>query len=98
MPAAVAVLVLAVVPAQAGARRHHRAPAARRHHRATAIGGLYAPALQSPADNASVQSLPAFEWGTVAHAVTYQFQLAADASFSAIVQSGLPGSGSIETH
>jgi protein-S-isoprenylcysteine O-methyltransferase Ste14 len=94
---AASVLAVAVVPAQAGAARHHRAPA-RRHHRATVIAGLYTPALQSPADNASVQSLPAFEWGTVAHAFAYQFQLAADASFSAIVQGGLLGNGSIETH
>lgn len=46
------------------------------------------PALQSPANHASVQSLPTFAWRSVRRAASYQFQLAADAHFGAIVFQG----------
>jgi hypothetical protein len=96
-PAAVALALLFAAAVSAGARRHS-APAKKRHHHAVAIAGLYAPQLQSPAQDASVQALPAFDWSAVAHAASYQFQLAADSNFGAIVAAGLFGSGSIETH
>jgi protein-S-isoprenylcysteine O-methyltransferase Ste14 len=95
---AVAVLAVAAIPAQAGARRHHRTPAARRHHRAQVIAGLREPGLQSPANDASVQSLPTFEWAPVANAASYQFELAADPRFGSLVQRALSGQGSLQTH
>jgi hypothetical protein len=55
-----------------------------------------APALQGPANGATVQSLPTFTWRAVSKATAYQFQLAADTRFGSIVQSQL-GKGSIET-
>jgi hypothetical protein len=58
--------------------------------------GLRAPSLQSPRNGVSVQALPTFEWAAVTKATAYQFQLAADPHFGAIVQSGF-GKGSIET-
>jgi hypothetical protein len=53
-----------------------------------AASRLRAPALQSPARNASVQSLPTFEWASVSKAASYQFELAADQNFGAIVSNG----------
>jgi hypothetical protein len=55
--------------------------------------GLGQPALQTPGNNASVQSLPTFEWASVPRATTYQFEFAADSHFGAIVSHG-----SFETH
>jgi hypothetical protein len=55
-----------------------------------------APRLQSPGYGISVQALPTFTWGSVAKATAYQFQLAADPRFGAIVANQL-GKGSIET-
>lgn len=46
------------------------------------------PALESPANHASVQSLPTFAWRSARRAASYQFQLAADAHFGAIVFQG----------
>jgi hypothetical protein len=46
---------------------------------------LKAPKLSSPADGASVQTLPPFEWGKVAGAEKYEFQVAADARFGSII-------------
>jgi hypothetical protein len=98
MAAAIAMLVLALVPAQAGAKRHRGAPAAKLHHRAQVIAGLREPGLQSPANDASAQSLPTFEWAPVAHAASYQFELAADPRFGSLVQRTLFGQGSLQTH
>jgi hypothetical protein len=95
-PLAAAFALLFMVAVPAGARRHHRVPAKKRHH-AVAIAGLYAPALQSPAHDASVQAVPAFEWAAVAHATAYQFQLAADPGFSSLVETNF-SRGSLETH
>src|SRR5712675_1055975 len=55
-----------------------------------------APRLQSPGNGMSAQALPTFTWGAVAKATAYQFQLAADPRFGAIVASQL-GRGSMET-
>jgi hypothetical protein len=55
-----------------------------------------APRLQSPASGVSLEALPTFTWAAVAKATAYQFQLAADLHFGAIVASQL-GKGSIET-
>jgi protein-S-isoprenylcysteine O-methyltransferase Ste14 len=87
--AALAVLVLATVPAQAGARRSHRA---------TAIAGLYAPALQGPADNVTVQQLPAISWRAVRGAAEYEYQIAADPHFNSIALGTGSGKGTSRTH
>ncbi len=94
MAAAIAMLILVAAPASA---RRHRAPV-RHRHRAVVIAGLREPALQSPANDASAQSLPAFEWGAVAHAPSYQFELAADPRFGSLVQRTLSGQGSLQTY
>ncbi len=52
--------------------------------------GLPAPGLQSPANGAWVQSLPAFTWGGVNGGVQYEFEFAAERGFS----SGVNGFGS----
>jgi hypothetical protein len=96
-PVAAALAVLVVIASAAGAVRHHRAPA-RRHHRAQIAAGLSEPALQGPAGDASVQSLPTFEWAPVAHAASYQFELAADPRFGSLVQRTLSGQGSLQTY
>jgi hypothetical protein len=54
-----------------------------------------APALTGPADNATVQSVPAFAWKPVRRATAYEFQLAADRGFGSIV--GGRGRGSFQT-
>jgi hypothetical protein len=96
-PTAAAIAMLILVAAPASARRH-RAPAAKPHHRARVVAGLREPAPQSPANNASVQSLPTFEWATAANAASYQFELAADPRFGSLVQRTLSGQGSFQTH
>ncbi|MGH3081664.1 MAG: hypothetical protein ACRDNH_11100, partial [Gaiellaceae bacterium] len=52
---------------------------------APAGAALETPTLLSPAENASVQALPAFAWNAVAGASKYEFALAADAGFNAPV-------------
>ena len=54
-----------------------------------AAKSLNAPGLQSPASNATVQSLPAFTWHGVRGAASYEFEFSADRSFS----SGVSGFG-----
>jgi hypothetical protein len=54
---------------------------------------LSRPRLQAPANNVSVQSLPAFDWAPVRRAAVYDFELAADRRFGAIVSKG-----SVDTH
>jgi hypothetical protein len=49
---------------------------------AAPAAALDAPALVSPASDASVQALPAFAWNAVAGAAKYEFALAADAGFN----------------
>jgi protein-S-isoprenylcysteine O-methyltransferase Ste14 len=95
---AIAALGVAVIPAQAGVSRQRRGPKVKHPRQTRTVAGLRAPALQSPAADASLQGLPAFEWGAVAHSASYQFQLAADPRFGAIVGTGFFGNGSIETH
>jgi hypothetical protein len=46
------------------------------------------PALDSPAQDASVQGVPSFTWGKVKRADRYEFQLAADTRFGSIVNQG----------
>lgn len=92
--AALAVLAVTVVPAQAGAVHHSRG----RHPRASVIARLRAPALQSPSNGVSVESLPAFEWKAVAHAASYQFELAADPRFASLVRRTLSGQGSLKSY
>jgi hypothetical protein len=60
-------------------------------HHARARG----PALQSPADDAVVDAVPAFSWNRVRGAVKYEFQLAADPTFGSIVIGH--GKGSFQT-
>jgi hypothetical protein len=50
---------------------------------------LRAPGLQSPGNGATVASLPAFTWGGVGGAATYQFEFSANRAFT----SGVPGFG-----
>ena len=50
---------------------------------------ISAPRVQSPGNEASVQSLPAFTWGSVRGAAQYEFEFAADRKFS----SGVNGFG-----
>src|SRR5437764_15364348 len=52
---------------------------------AQAASGLRAPGLQSPPNRASLQSLPAFQWAVVPGAGSYEFELAADSRFGALV-------------
>jgi hypothetical protein len=54
---------------------------------------LRAPALQVPANGASVLSLPAFTWGSVRGASQYDFEFAADRGFA----SGVSGFGNAGT-
>ena len=49
---------------------------------------LRAPAQQSPAAGASIDTVPPFTWGAVAGAARYEFQLAADRGFGSIVHGG----------
>lgn len=56
---------------------------------------LRAPALQSPAAGADVGAVPAFRWGGVRGASSYEFQLAADRGFGSIVLGR--GQGSFKT-
>jgi hypothetical protein len=49
---------------------------------------LRAPAPQSPAPGASVDSVPPFTWGAVGGAAWYEFQVAADRGFGSIVKGG----------
>ncbi len=46
---------------------------------------LGAPRLQSPRNKAVVQSLPAFEWGSVGRAASYEFEFSAAQNFSSTV-------------
>jgi protein-S-isoprenylcysteine O-methyltransferase Ste14 len=86
-----------VIPAQAGVTSYRRLPAVKRNRPRRGSTALHAPALQSPASGLSVQSMPAFTWGAVAHASAYQFQLSADRRFGALVATGLTH-GALETH
>jgi hypothetical protein len=56
---------------------------------APAQARLAAPRLQAPAAGVSVQSLPAFTWGSVRGAAQYEFEFSADRRFS----SGVAGFG-----
>ena len=49
---------------------------------------LKAPAPQSPASGAHVETVPAFTWGGVRNAAQYEFQAAADPRFGSIVSKG----------
>ena len=51
----------------------------------SAHAALRAPALQSPAASASVESVPTFTWGAVKGAAEYEFQISDDAKFNSIV-------------
>jgi hypothetical protein len=61
--------------------------------RSDAAARIRPPALTAPAQNAAFQSLPTFQWAPVRGARLYQFQLAADPRFGAIVSHG-----TFETH
>ena len=52
---------------------------------APAQAALTAPTPLEPGAGATVEALPAFAWGAVAGAATYEFQLAADQNFNAPV-------------
>lgn len=52
---------------------------------AVADARLGVPRLQSPASRATVQSLPAFTWGSVRGAASYQFEFSASRNFSSSV-------------
>jgi hypothetical protein len=52
---------------------------------AAPAAAIDAPALVSPAGNASVQALPPFAWNAVGGAQKYEFALAADAGFNSPV-------------
>jgi hypothetical protein len=52
---------------------------------APAHGALTAPVLLNPGAGATVDALPAFAWGPVAGADTYEFQVAADQNFNSPV-------------
>jgi predicted RecA/RadA family phage recombinase len=56
---------------------------------------LAAPALQSPANDAESNFVPAFTWASVKGAERYEFQLSADGAFRSIVNG--PGQGSFQT-
>jgi hypothetical protein len=60
--------------------------------------GLTAPPLQTPANGASLQQMPALTWGAVNGASTYQYELAADPRFGAIALGSGTGKGSSRTH
>jgi hypothetical protein len=54
-----------------------------------------APALSSPRDDATVESVPSFAWSGVKGAAKYEFQLSADGAFRSIVNG--QGNGSFQT-
>jgi hypothetical protein len=58
---------------------------------------MKAPVLQGPANDAQVQSLPAFTWGSVRGAASYQFEFSADGSFSSGVNGFGTGPVSLDT-
>lgn len=92
------VLAVAVLPAQASLVRHRRGSALKRHRQGAGVVRLHAPALQSPANAISVESMPTFEWREVAHAASYQFELAADPRFASFVERTRSGQGSVKTY
>jgi hypothetical protein len=98
VPAAAAALALALVALPAAASSHHRAPAKGGHSHPRVIAGLRAPALQSPADNATVQQLPAIVWSAVRGAAQYEYQIAADPRFDSIALGTGVGKGTSQTH
>jgi hypothetical protein len=63
----------------------------------SAHAALRAPAPESPAAGASVQSLPTFTWRAVRGAAQYEFQLSDDAKFNSIVLGTGAGTGSQRT-
>ncbi|UTI65906.1 hypothetical protein NBH00_06755 [Paraconexibacter antarcticus] len=65
---------------------------------AAAAATLRAPAAQTPAPDAQVQTPPVFSWGAVPRAAQYEFQLAADDQFSSIVLGSGFGKGDFRTH
>src|SRR5919107_901655 len=48
-------------------------------------GTLAAPRLQRPADGVTAAALPAVTWGRVAHAASYEVQIAADSGFGSLL-------------
>ena len=64
---------------------------------AGANAAMKAPALQSPAVDASVQAVPSFTWKPVKGAASYDFQLAGDRRFGSIVLGTGRGRGSFRT-
>jgi hypothetical protein len=82
--AAVLAAVLVAAVAALAAPTIHRDPA-RAHTAKKKKGGLRAPALQSPGDEASLGYVPAFTWAPVRGAALYEFQLSADGAFRSIV-------------
>jgi hypothetical protein len=86
--AAVALACLALAGSQtAFASRTHAGTVAARH--------LPAPRQLSPADEATVATVPGFSWRAVRGAARYEFQLAADPAFKSIVLG--QGRGSFQT-
>lgn len=80
--AAAAACVLAVLVAQGAG-----AVAERNSVVAEAARAPAAPALTSPADAATVDSVPPFSWRAVRRAVQYEFQLSADPGFRSTLAS-----------
>jgi hypothetical protein len=63
---------------------------------ASASARLPAPHPQYPRGGATVQALPAFTWGNVRGAATYQFEISADAKFSSAVNGFAEGPISLD--
>lgn len=55
---------------------------------AASAATLRAPAMTSPANGATVDTVPAFTWSRVGRAAQYEFQVAADSRFGSIVSRG----------
>jgi len=81
--------------ADASRARKRRTRTRKRRTRARKPSLLRGPALRSPADDARVESIPAFSWSAVRGAAKYEFQLSADQGFGSVVLG--QGRGSFQT-
>jgi hypothetical protein len=75
--------------------------ASAKHHKAAKhpkVHGLKAPGLLTPNDGAHLQQIPALTWNAVSGAAEYEYEVAADARFHAIVLGKGPGMGASTTH